>query len=69
MDDSDVCPTEDAVQAFVEYLIEPVLPAKSSLQGTPSLTQRQLVAKQVLYLCCGSFFLHCVLELTLTFCM
>ncbi|KAJ7980708.1 Aleurone layer morphogenesis protein [Quillaja saponaria] len=44
---SDVCPTEDAVQAFLEYLVDPVLPAKSSSRDTPSESQQQSVAKQV----------------------
>lgn len=51
MVESDICPAEDAVQAFLEYLVEPMLPAKSFLQGTPSESLQQSVAKQVLHLC------------------
>ncbi|XP_061994676.1 uncharacterized protein LOC133712584 isoform X2 [Rosa rugosa] len=42
-----ICPTEDAVQAFLDHLVDPILPAKSSLRDTPSLSQQQSVAKQV----------------------
>lgn len=45
-----VCPTEDAIQAFREYLVDPMLPAKSSEQDTPSLDKQGSVAKQVTYL-------------------
>ncbi|CAJ1933317.1 unnamed protein product [Sphenostylis stenocarpa] len=44
---SDVCPTEDAVKSFIEHLVDPLLPAKSSVQDNPSLFQQKLVAKQV----------------------
>ncbi|KAG2726051.1 hypothetical protein I3760_01G093700 [Carya illinoinensis] len=47
MVESDICPAEDAVQAFLEYLVEPMLPAKSFLQGTPSPSLQQSVAKQL----------------------
>ncbi|KAF5465331.1 hypothetical protein F2P56_015351 [Juglans regia] len=47
MVESDICPAEDAVQAFLEYLVEPMLPAKSFLQGTPSQSLQQSVAKQL----------------------
>ncbi|RZB84367.1 hypothetical protein D0Y65_032629, partial [Glycine soja] len=47
-DSSDVCPTEDALKAFLEYLVDPVLPAKPSTRdNSPSPSQHQLVAKQV----------------------
>ena len=49
MDMSDVCPTEDAVRALLEHLVDPMLPAKSSLPDNPSQSQRQAVAKQVLF--------------------
>ncbi|XP_059448657.1 uncharacterized protein LOC132179866 isoform X2 [Corylus avellana] len=47
MDESEVCPTEDAIQAFLAYLLDPMLPAKSSLRDIPSLSHQQSVAKQV----------------------
>ncbi|KAL6194276.1 hypothetical protein ACLB2K_035360 [Fragaria x ananassa] len=47
MDASDVCPTEDAIQAFLEYLVDPMLPTKSSMRDTPSLSLQESVAKQV----------------------
>ncbi|XP_017975638.1 PREDICTED: uncharacterized protein LOC18602556 isoform X1 [Theobroma cacao] len=47
MDTSNVCPTEDAIQAFLDYLVEPMLPSKYSLWETPTLDKQQAVAKQV----------------------
>ncbi|KAK9932414.1 hypothetical protein M0R45_019653 [Rubus argutus] len=47
MDASGVCPTEDAIQAFLDHLVDPILPAKSSLRDTPSLSQQESVAKQM----------------------
>ncbi|CAB4294040.1 unnamed protein product [Prunus armeniaca] len=47
MDASDVCPTEEAIKAFLEYLVDPILPPRSSLRDTPSLSQQESVAKQV----------------------
>ncbi|WVZ03247.1 hypothetical protein V8G54_024053 [Vigna mungo] len=44
---SDVCPTEDAVKTFIEHLVDPLLPAKSSVQDYPSPSQQKLVARQV----------------------
>jgi len=44
---SDVCPTEDAVKAFIEHLVDPLLPAKSSVHDNPSPSQQKLVARQV----------------------
>ncbi|PON38474.1 hypothetical protein TorRG33x02_344980 [Trema orientale] len=46
MEPSEVCPTEDAVLALLEYLADPRLPAKS-LRDNPSEPQQQAVAKQV----------------------
>nr|KYP46295.1 hypothetical protein KK1_032094 [Cajanus cajan] len=43
----DVCPTEDAINVFIELLVDPLLPAKSCVQDTPTLSQQKLVAKQV----------------------
>ncbi|XP_021817926.1 uncharacterized protein LOC110760053 isoform X3 [Prunus avium] len=47
MDASDVCPTEEAIKAFLEYLVDPILSPRSSLRDTPSLSQQESVAKQV----------------------
>lgn len=47
---SDVCPTEDAVKTFIEHLVDPLLPAKSSVQDSPSPSQQKLVARQVFIL-------------------
>ncbi|XP_039172938.1 uncharacterized protein LOC108960819 [Eucalyptus grandis] len=44
---SSVCPTEDAVRAFLEYLFDPVIPATSSVRDSPSPSLQQWVAKQV----------------------
>lgn len=44
---SNVCPTEDAVQVFIEHLVDPLLPSRSNIQDTPSQLQQKLVAKQV----------------------
>ncbi|CAL0324048.1 unnamed protein product [Lupinus luteus] len=44
---SDVCCTEDAVKAFLEYLVDPMLPAKSTSRDNPTLPQQQSLAKQV----------------------
>ncbi|KAF3455402.1 hypothetical protein FNV43_RR00026 [Rhamnella rubrinervis] len=47
MDMADLCPTEDAIHALFEYLVDPLLPVKSSLRNTPSQSQQQAVAEQV----------------------
>lgn len=47
MPQSDVCPTEDAVKAFLEQLVDPMLPAKSSIRDNPTPSHQQSVAKQV----------------------
>ncbi|XP_019436555.1 PREDICTED: uncharacterized protein LOC109342935 isoform X3 [Lupinus angustifolius] len=44
---SDVCCTEDTVKAFLEYLVDPMLPAKSTSRDNPTLSQQQSLAKQV----------------------
>lgn len=43
-----VCPTEDAIHALLDYLVEPMLPAKSSSRENPPQPLLQSVAKQVL---------------------
>ncbi|KAL5784028.1 hypothetical protein ACOSQ2_006420 [Xanthoceras sorbifolium] len=47
MPTSDVCPTEDAIYAFLEHVVDPMLPAKSCVRDTPPLSEQQLVAKQM----------------------
>ncbi|XP_022722459.1 uncharacterized protein LOC111279711 [Durio zibethinus] len=47
MNNSNVCPTEDAIQVFLDYLVEPLLPAKYSIQEIPTLDKQKAVAKQV----------------------
>ncbi|XP_028808434.1 uncharacterized protein LOC114763001 [Neltuma alba] len=47
MASSNVCPTDDAIQAFLEYLVYPMLPAKSSVRDNPTSSQQQSVANQV----------------------
>lgn len=46
---SDVCPTEDAVQAFLEHLVDPLLPEKSCVRDNPTPSQQQSIAKQVVF--------------------
>ena len=46
---SDLGSAEDAVRALLEYLVDPLLPSKSSTRRTPSLSQQESVAKQVLF--------------------
>ncbi|KAL1361862.1 hypothetical protein HN51_010182 [Arachis hypogaea] len=47
MTSPDVCPMEDAIQAFLEHLIDPLLPAKSSVRDKPTPSQQESLAKQV----------------------
>ncbi|GLT68970.1 hypothetical protein SLA2020_411580 [Shorea laevis] len=50
MGKSQVCSTEDAVHALLDYLVEPLLPpAESTKQRTPSESRQLSVAKQVLF--------------------
>ncbi|XP_011656540.1 uncharacterized protein LOC101206764 isoform X1 [Cucumis sativus] len=42
-----VCPTEDAIHALLDYLVEPMLPAKSSSRENPPEALLQSVAKQM----------------------
>ncbi|KAI4369239.1 hypothetical protein MLD38_017706 [Melastoma candidum] len=45
---SEVCPKEDAVGAFLEYLVNPLLPIKKfSHRGIPSLAEQESVAQQL----------------------
>ncbi|KAK6914573.1 hypothetical protein RJ641_021894 [Dillenia turbinata] len=43
----EVSPTEDTVQALIEYLVDPMLPFKSSMGNAPSPSQQLSVARQV----------------------
>ncbi|XP_043704019.1 uncharacterized protein LOC122654106 isoform X2 [Telopea speciosissima] len=47
MDAPKVVPMEDLVQALMDYLVDPVLPLKSSTRDASSLSQQQRVAKQM----------------------
>ena len=49
MGTSDVCPTEDAILALLDYLVDPMLPARYS-RDNPTKVQHQAVAKQVPFL-------------------
>ncbi|XP_057471237.1 uncharacterized protein LOC130760063 isoform X2 [Actinidia eriantha] len=44
---SEVGAAEDVIQALLDYLVDPLLPLKSSGREVPSLAQQQSVAKQV----------------------
>lgn len=44
---SDVCPTEDAIQVFLQHLVDPLLPEKASVRDNPTASQQQVIAKQV----------------------
>ncbi|CAH8312949.1 unnamed protein product [Eruca vesicaria subsp. sativa] len=44
---SDACPTEDAIRALLENLVDPLLPLKPSPSDVPSKALRESVAKQV----------------------
>jgi len=46
---SDVCPTVDAIRAFLEHLVDPMLAEKTSILDDPPLSQQQKVAKQVFF--------------------
>ncbi|XP_077227334.1 uncharacterized protein LOC143860537 isoform X2 [Tasmannia lanceolata] len=47
MDYSTLVSAEDTIQALVDHLVLPLLPGKSSQQENPSLSQQELVAKQM----------------------
>ncbi|KAL5082619.1 hypothetical protein RYX36_011040 [Vicia faba] len=44
---SEVCSSVDAIRAFLEVLVDPMLPQKLSIQDDPPLSQQQKIAKQV----------------------
>lgn len=46
---SDVCPTEDAIQVFLQHLVDPLLPQKASVRDNPTTSQQQVIAKQVCF--------------------
>lgn len=54
VDSLDVCPTEDAIEVFLEHLIDPLLPKKSSVKDNPTPSQQESMAKQV---CFSSFMM------------
>ncbi|GAY62082.1 hypothetical protein CUMW_215040 [Citrus unshiu] len=47
MSASDLCATEDTVLLLLDYLVDPLLPARPSSRDTPSESLQQSVAKQV----------------------
>ncbi|KAJ9189209.1 hypothetical protein P3X46_000532 [Hevea brasiliensis] len=47
MDSADPCPTEDALNTLLGYLVDPKLPSKSSARGSPSQFDQEFVAKQI----------------------
>lgn len=55
----DVGSAEDAVRALLDYLVDPLLPAKASCRSVPSLSQHQAVAKQVFSLLVRTFLEFC----------
>lgn len=51
MSASDLCPTEDTVLLLLDYLVDPLLPARPSSRDIPSESLQQSVAKQVVFSC------------------
>ncbi|KAK9200976.1 hypothetical protein WN944_016181 [Citrus x changshan-huyou] len=47
----DLCATEDTVLLLLDYLVDPLLPARPSSRDTPSESLQQSVAKQVVFPC------------------
>ncbi|KAI5390661.1 uncharacterized protein LOC127107428 isoform X1 [Lathyrus oleraceus] len=47
VDSLDVCPTEDAIEVFLQHLVDPLLPEKSSVKDNPTPSQQESMAKQV----------------------
>ncbi|OMO86827.1 hypothetical protein COLO4_20906 [Corchorus olitorius] len=47
MDNSDVCPK--AIRAFLDFLVEPQLPARYSIRDTPNTDKQKAVAQQVTF--------------------
>lgn len=58
MSASDLCATEDTVLLLLDYLVDPLLPARPSSRDTPSESLQQSVAKQVVFPC---FVWSCIL--------
>jgi hypothetical protein len=46
---SEMCSTLDAIRAFLEHLVDPMLQEKPSISDDPSLSLQQKVAKQVFF--------------------
>uniref|UniRef100_A0A7N0U4M7 DRBM domain-containing protein n=1 Tax=Kalanchoe fedtschenkoi TaxID=63787 RepID=A0A7N0U4M7_KALFE len=44
--DDQVCPTEDAVAAFMDFFLQPLLPVKSAKAHAPTAAQQEAVANQ-----------------------
>jgi hypothetical protein len=49
MDVSEVCPTVDAIKAFLEYLVDPLLQEDHSTSDDLPLSQHEKVANQVFF--------------------
>lgn len=49
MDVSKVCPTVDAIKAFLEYLVDPLLQEDHSIHDDLPQSQLENVAKQVFF--------------------
>ncbi|XP_058730017.1 uncharacterized protein LOC131602052 [Vicia villosa] len=47
VESSDVCSTEDAIEVFLQHLVDPLLPEKSSVKDNPTPPQQETMAKQV----------------------
>ncbi|CAK8575829.1 unnamed protein product [Lathyrus sativus] len=47
VDSLDVCPTEDAIEVFLQHLVDPLLPENSSVKDNPTPSQQESIAKQV----------------------
>jgi hypothetical protein len=46
---SEMCSTLDAIRAFLEHFVDPMLQEKPSISDDPSLSLQQKVAKQVFF--------------------
>lgn len=46
---SQVCSSVDAIRAFLQHLVDPMLPQKPSIHDDPPLSQQQKIANQVFF--------------------
>jgi hypothetical protein len=57
---SEMCSTVDAIRAFLEHLVDPILQEKPSISDDPSLSLQHKVAKQVFFFLIHlEFFCYC----------